>query len=1068
MKKIVFLLAMVVTAISAMSQNQAPVAENDTVEVVSQTYIEIDVLSNDHDPDGDMFSIRSINNPRHGVADTIGGKISYKSGYFTGKDSLKYRIQDSFNNLSDYAWIMITVVENPDLPVAVEDNYNLIELEPAVLNVLENDYDPNNDELKIRNISGQNNCEARISEDSASVLVVPDLNASSGFFQYRNEERNTTGHFYSDVVLVRFSVSNNPDIPVPVEDMAQTTGGIAVDIPVLVNDSDSQGESFEIKDFTQPSSGTVTRNGDILIYLPAISYKGIDSFKYCIREINDTTIYSDYVKVTVEVAKNPDCPVGNPDNASGMTYIPMTIEVLSNDEDQNGDPFELMDVTTNSNATVSISGDLINYQSASLTMGSDVIYYRIRQIDDPLYYSEWTPVYIELAVNPELPVAVTDYVSTRSGMPVTIRPLDNDLSNVEDTMHMLAISGAKKGLIRDKTDSSFMYYPFFNAAGVDSLHYINMANGNYGLMTKGNIVININDKHFYDSLNINNINAGVNANGMLFTKIFELPGEGNSGGMDPHFRFPAGGMKNTVFVSSLWIGGVDESDSLHLCAERYKQMGVDLQAGPVADNYDTSHYLKYGRTWKISAAEVDYHRAHFSDSGYEPPEAIGSWPGNGNPVNGEAMQLAPYEDVNRDGVYDPLDGDYPLIRGDQTVFIIFNDDLQHTESSGNRLRIEVQAMVYAFNDPTDSALCNTVFVHYDLINRSASIYTGTYTGIFTDLDIGYAWDDFIGCEVNRGSFYGYNGAPVDGNGEPEAYGENPPAQSVTVLAGPFMDPDGLDNPAGNCDESINGLNFGNGISDDERYGMTRFIYFNNTSSNPATTDPQLAPQYYDYLNGKWKDSTNMVYGGSAHFSDTSAVGPECDFMFPGSSDPLNWGTGCAFPNGGYNQNGKYWTEEESGNNSGDRRGLCVMGPFTFEPGEVQEIELSFCAANGWGGPLSSINQLFANIDSLRQAVKRGEIIISNSELGIKDNVSDPAVLSILPNPASSCINIELPVNQAGLADYEIYNLTGGLCLKGTDQPVQGLNINIRQLVPGFYMIMVKTGNHLFSGKFVKI
>lgn len=813
-------------------------------------------------------------------------------------------------------------------------------------------------------ISGQNHCEVSINEDSVSVAVVPALDATSGYFWYRNIERNTSGNFYSDVVLVRISVSDNPDIPVPVDDMAQTTGGIAVTLPVLQNDTDPQGESFEIKDFTQPSNGTVTRDGNVLVYSPAVCFKGIDNFEYCIREVNDTMIYSGYVSVIIDVSKNPDCPVGNPDSASGMTFVPMTIEVLSNDTDLNGDPFKLLDVTGSNNATISISGDLINYQSASLTMGSDVIYYRIQQINDPLYYSEWTPVYIDLAVNPDLPVAVTDYAVTRSGLPISITPLANDLSNVNDTMRIIAVMGASKGLIRDKTDSSFMYYPFYNSAGIDSLEYINVAWGNFSLMSRGNIIINITDQHFYDSLDINNINAGVNANGMLFTKTMELPGEGNSGGMDPHFRFPAGGMKNTVFVSSLWVGGIDETDSLHLCAERYKQVGIDLQAGPVSDNYDTSHYLRYGRTWKISAAEVDYHRSHFSDSGYEPVEAIGSWPGNGNPANSEALQLAPYGDLNQDGVYDPLNGDYPLIRGDQTLFLIFNDDLQHSETAGSKLKLEVHAMVYAFNAPADSALNNSVFIHYDLFNRSVSTYSKTYTGIFSDLDIGNAWDDYIGCDVSRGSFYIYNGDEMDEDRlNPNTmewtygYGENPPAQSVTILAGPFMDPDGQDNGAGNCDEGINGLNFGNGISDDERYGMNKFIYFNNTSSNPATTDPQQAVQYYDYLSGRWKDSTMMVYGGTAHLSDSNAVGPECNFMFPGSSDPLNWGTGCEFPNGGYNQNGKYWTEEESANEPGDRRGLCAMGPFTFEPGDVQQIDLAFCAANGWGGALSSISQL---------------------------------------------------------------------------------------------------------------
>ena len=44
-----------------------------------------------------------------------------------------------------------------------------------------------------------------------------------------------------------------------------------------------------------------------------------------------------------------------------------------------------------------------------------------------------------------------------------------------------------------------------------------------------------------------------------------------------------------------------------------------------------------------------------------------------------------------------------------------------------------------------------------------------YMGTFTDLDIGYAKDDFMACDVERSMFIGYNGDSIDGNGQREAY-----------------------------------------------------------------------------------------------------------------------------------------------------------------------------------------------------------------------------------------------------------------------------------------------------------
>ncbi|MCD4734699.1 MAG: hypothetical protein K8R53_01525, partial [Bacteroidales bacterium] len=161
------------------------------------------------------------------------------------------------------------------------------------------------------------------------------------------------------------------------------------------------------------------------------------------------------------------------------------------------------------------------------------------------------------------------------------------------------------------------------------------------------------------------------------------------------------------------------------------------------------------------------------------------------------------------------------------------------------------------------------------------------------------------------------------------------------------------------------VNFGNGIVDDERYGMRRFVYHNN--SGGVQGDPQIAPQYYNYLRGKWRDNTVMLYGGNAHLN-SGALGPECDFMFPGDSDPCNWGTRGQFPNGGFNQNGIYWTEEVVGNKPDDRRFMQSAGPFTLKPGAVNYITVGIPWARAIaGGPWASV-ELLRVVDDKCQAL----------------------------------------------------------------------------------------------------
>jgi hypothetical protein len=239
--------------------------------------------------------------------------------------------------------------------------------------------------------------------------------------------------------------------------------------------------------------------------------------------------------------------------------------------------------------------------------------------------------------------------------------------------------------------------------------------------------------------------------------------------------------KHTFYFSDIWIGGKNLGN-LFLSAQMSNQTSKDFQPGPVAMNYSDQNYLKkYYRVWKINKAQIDYHIANYSSSSYIVPEVILKWPGNGNIQNGEALKIAPFADLNSNSIYDPLLGEYPVIRGDQAIFLIFNDDKIHDVSNGSPMKIEIQTMLYAYDMPNDSVLNNTIFLSYAVINRSLKEFNDVYFGMFSDIDIGYPWDDYIGCDSLLNCFYGYNGYPVDGNNQIDHYGNFPPAQGVVFL-----------------------------------------------------------------------------------------------------------------------------------------------------------------------------------------------------------------------------------------------------------------------------------------------
>ena len=527
----------------------------------------------------------------------------------------------------------------------------------------------------------------------------------------------------------------------------------------------------------------------------------------------------------------------------------------------------------------------------------------------------------------------------------------------------------------------------------------------------------------FEWLDINNVRTRINAGGDMW---WDLPS-----GTGSKYFIPANGSATSLFAGSLWIAGVDVNNQLKCAALRFRQVGNDYFTGPLTVDGKASitpeTCAKWDKIFKITRAEVDEFLANYqAGNTSDIPTIIKNWPATraDDDPEGIAYYLAPFYDADGDGEYVPENGDYPyyditnelchtkiptmeeekygtmhgsiladqVLKGDQTLWWIFNDKgAAHTESGGQAIGIEVRAQAFAF--ATNDEINNMTFYSYEIINRSTYTLTGTYFSPWTDVDLGYGWDDYVGCDVGRGLGYGYNGTAVDGSGEPEAYGAQPPALGIDFFQGPYMDADGFDNPKYSfeiqanldhvdpvtgdsiftydtisatqmVDESINGVNFGNGIVDDERFGMRRFVYHNNNSGDNG--DPETAPEYYNYLRGIWKNGAKMQFGGDAF--QTDVVGPECDFMFPGDSDPWNWGTGGNMPNGGFNTGGKYWSEEQCGNAPNDRRFMQSAGPFTLEPGAVNYITFGvpWARANS-GGAWASV-ELLRVVDDKCQAL----------------------------------------------------------------------------------------------------
>ncbi|MEI7594670.1 MAG: T9SS C-terminal target domain-containing protein [Bacteroidota bacterium] len=538
-------------------------------------------------------------------------------------------------------------------------------------------------------------------------------------------------------------------------------------------------------------------------------------------------------------------------------------------------------------------------------------------------------------------------------------------------------------------------------------------------------------------LDVNNVRARINTGGDMWWDLQSVS----------RYYIPKNTKKTSMYCGSLWMAGVDVNGQLKCAAQTYRNNGNDFWPGPLTtDNtasIDAATCKKFDKHFKISKSEVAKFIAWKTNPSVSPQpsndilDRINNWPAHGDPSLGQAQYLAPFYDVNGDGTYSPDDGDYPwydfknetcgtensdkVLFGDQTLWWVFNDKGNiHSQTQGSPVGFEIRAQAFGF--ATNDEINNMTFYNFQIINRSTYTLTDTYFSLWTDTDLGEAKDDFVGCDVARGLGYCYNGTAVDGTGKEGDYGANPPAVGVDFFQGPYMDPNGKrdtcnfaigNRPSGMDDPAwcgINGVNFDDAIVDNERFGMRRFVYHNNSGGLDAMTDPDNAPQYYNLLRGIWKDNTKMVYGKNGHISSGASL--PCDFMFPGLSDQYDWGTGGVAPSD------KNWTEETAGNVPYDRRFMHSAGPFTLKPGATNYITVGipWARANN-GGPMESV-KLLKLADDKCQRLFDNCFRVVNGPCAPKIDIQelDNELILYLSNPsysASNNINEMYPYNPDG-------------------------------------------------------
>ena len=229
------------------------------------------------------------------------------------------------------------------------------------------------------------------------------------------------------------------DPPTASDDSASTVENTAVNIDVLGNDSDPDGDVLTISAVTQGANGTVTNNGTDVTYAPDTGFNGADSFTYTADDGNGGT---DTANVNVTINEVNDPPTAVDDAAVTDEDTAVIIGVLANDTDPENDPLTVSAVTQGTNGTVTNNGTDVTYTPNADFNGSDSFTYTV---SDGNGGTDTANVNVTVTPVNDPPGAVADFATTDLDTPATISVLANDTDIDGDTLSVSAVTqGAER------------------------------------------------------------------------------------------------------------------------------------------------------------------------------------------------------------------------------------------------------------------------------------------------------------------------------------------------------------------------------------------------------------------------------------------------------------------------------------------------------------------------------------------------------------------------------------------------------------------------------------------------
>jgi len=441
-----------------------PVAENDTAVLPLGGSVLVAPLGNDYDPAGGLLSITSVdasNVPGLEVAliDRHLLRVTAPSG-LTQTATFSYTVSNGQGEATADVMVIPGAADRSDLPPVLKPDRAKVRVgDVGTVSVLSNDRSPAGLNLQV---------ESTLAYDPTNALGTPfvtgnqvrlEAGANPGIMDVTYSVIDSAGNRASSTVtfeVVAASDQNQP--PRPRDISAWAAAGQTTRIPVTLDGIDPDGDSVSLTGLdSSPQQGSATVKSTWIDYTPNQNASGTDSFTYTVTDRQGARA-SARVRVAISAAPSLNQnPVAVPDTVLTRPDRMVTVNVLSNDVDPDGDPLTLEEdgletATPELDPQVRSSSTLQVHTPSQA--GTYLVSYTVSDGRGGSARGTVT-VYVQDDAPLKAPIARDDFVTYEDlptdGSAVRVKVLEND-EDPDGSVDELTVTSGESGVTVDGSD----------------------------------------------------------------------------------------------------------------------------------------------------------------------------------------------------------------------------------------------------------------------------------------------------------------------------------------------------------------------------------------------------------------------------------------------------------------------------------------------------------------------------------------------------------------------------------------------------------------------------------------